>query len=94
MALQRQPLEPYLPNQPLPGGTPKKTRIEPLPFVKYERADDIDYSPEKAMAQGLSMVKVLADHVGKLELGSKLRKDVWMREVDSCVTIFRHVSAD
>ncbi|KZV83402.1 hypothetical protein EXIGLDRAFT_754416 [Exidia glandulosa HHB12029] len=79
----RKPLDAYQPNQPLPGGTPKKSRIEPMPFVKYERAEDIAYAPETAMAQGLSMVRVLADSVGKLELGSKLRKDVWLREIES-----------
>ena len=45
------------------------------------------------MAQGLSMVQVLADSVGKLELGSKLRKDVWMREIESCVALFFHIAS-
>ncbi|KAG1863428.1 P-loop containing nucleoside triphosphate hydrolase protein [Suillus tomentosus] len=58
--------------------------IEPTLYHLYEFADEITYTPEHALREGLGMVKTLKIGIEKLELGSsKLRKDVWLREIDS-----------
>ncbi|KAG1886363.1 uncharacterized protein F5891DRAFT_1120509 [Suillus fuscotomentosus] len=58
--------------------------IEPTLYHLYEFADEITYTPEHALHEGLGMVKTLKIGIEKLELGSsKLRKDVWLREIDS-----------
>ncbi|KAG2118858.1 uncharacterized protein F5147DRAFT_757285 [Suillus discolor] len=58
--------------------------IEPTLYQLYDLADEIPYTPEKALHEGLGMVKTLKLGIEKLELGSsKLRKDVWLREIDS-----------
>ena len=72
----------YRRDRPLPGGTPKKARVAPAPFVKFESADDIHYTPETALATGLGMVQMLERATKKLQLGSKLRQDVWEREIE------------
>lgn len=48
---------------------------------------DILYAPEEALVQGLHMVKTLKANVKKLELGNKLRKEVWLREIERSVCI-------
>ena len=48
---------------------------------KHASAAEIDYTPEKALQAGLSFTKVIDKRVKKLELGSKMRKDVWLREI-------------
>lgn len=50
-------------------------------FEKHASAEEIDYTPEKALQAGLSMVKLIDKSVKRLELGSKMRKDVWLREI-------------
>ncbi|THG92694.1 hypothetical protein EW026_g8299, partial [Hermanssonia centrifuga] len=49
----------------------------------YQSEDDITYVPEDALKQGLGMVKSMKHNIKRLELGSKLRKDVWLREIES-----------
>lgn len=58
---------------------------EPVLYELYDSADNISYTPEAALQVGLGMVKTLKAGINKLELGSKLRKDVWLREVDKYV---------
>ena len=57
---------------------------EPKPrlYTIYESATDIPYQPEDALKEGISMVKALKANIKKLELGSKLRQDVWLREIE------------
>ncbi|VDC06880.1 unnamed protein product [Peniophora sp. CBMAI 1063] len=55
-------------------------------FEKHASAAEIDYTPEKALQAGLSFTKVVDKSVKKLELGSKMRKDVWLREIASLKT--------
>lgn len=58
-------------------------------YVKYESASDIHYTPEKCLTEaGLGMVKTIKKHVNRLELGSKLRKDVWLKEIAKYATRF------
>lgn len=47
----------------------------------FVSASQINYSPEESLRNGLGMVKTLKERVDKLELGSKLRKEVWLREI-------------
>jgi hypothetical protein len=54
-------------------------------YQLYDSADNIPYTPEAALQVGLGMVRTLKAGINKLELGSKLRKDVWLREVDKYV---------
>lgn len=61
------------------------TIAQPARYTVYGSVDDINYEPEEAMKQGLGMVKALDANIKKLELGSKLRKDVWLREIERYV---------
>lgn len=70
----KQPVEPT----PIPPAAPPFRKLYQI-FDKYE---DIEYVPENALKNGLNMVATLKDSLKKLELGSKLRKDVWMREIE------------
>lgn len=54
--------------------------IEPQ-FKVFNSADDITYAPETALKEGVGMVKTIKEALKKLELGSKLRQDVWDREI-------------
>ncbi|KAH8106194.1 hypothetical protein BXZ70DRAFT_422562 [Cristinia sonorae] len=63
-------------------------RVAPAPpatatYKKFGSPYEIDYAPEGALKEGLNMVKVLNTSIKKLDIGSKLRKDVWMREVEA-----------
>ncbi|KAL5527490.1 hypothetical protein ACEPAG_6281 [Sanghuangporus baumii] len=52
-------------------------------FTIFNSPGDIAYSPERFLEEGANMVKAIKAHVNRLEIGSKLRKDVWMREISS-----------
>lgn len=54
-------------------------------YTIYQSPRDISYAPEEALTEGLAMVKTLKANIKRLELGSKLRKDVWLREIERCV---------
>ncbi|GJE84682.1 nuclear GTPase SLIP-GC [Phanerochaete sordida] len=73
--------------QPLPSQDAYAPQPAPAPqqvfFKKHDSVDDIQYAPEDALKEGLGMVKTLQANIKKLEFGSKLRKDVWMREIES-----------
>ena len=53
-------------------------------YTVYKAVDEIDYLPENALKEGLGMVKTLKSSIKTLELGNKLRKDVWLREIERC----------
>ena len=68
-----------------------------LPFIKpeavyrqYKSADEIEYTPERALQEGIAMVQDLGEHLKRLDVGSKLRKEVWAKEVDTCVFLLFH----
>ena len=63
----------------------QQTVNKPTLYQLYDSADDIPYTPENALGEGLGMVKTLKAAIDKLELGSKLRKEVWLREIDRYV---------
>jgi hypothetical protein len=50
-------------------------------FTIYNSFDDIAHTPESAFKEGLGMVKMIKEYLKKLELGSKLRREVWDREI-------------
>ncbi|KLO16323.1 hypothetical protein SCHPADRAFT_823334 [Schizopora paradoxa] len=55
----------------------------PASFKMFNSVQEIDYTPEKSLQEGLNMVKTLKAHINHLELGSKMRKDVWLKEITS-----------
>lgn len=55
---------------------------KPALYTVYNSAAEIPYRPEDALKEGVGMVNTLKASIKKLELGSKLRKDVWLREID------------
>lgn len=56
--------------------------IKPKTYTTYASAQDIPYTPENALGEGVGMVKYLKSKVKKMEIGSKMRKDVWLREIE------------
>ncbi|OCH93605.1 hypothetical protein OBBRIDRAFT_832536 [Obba rivulosa] len=68
---------------PTSGRASRPQVVEPAALYKlYKFADDIDYLPEDALKEGLKMVKVIKANVNKIDMGSKLRRDVWEREIE------------
>jgi hypothetical protein len=59
---------------------PEETK--PRLYTVYDAATDVPYQPEDALKEGLGMVKTLKANIKKLQLGSKLRQDVWLREIE------------
>ncbi|EPQ59276.1 hypothetical protein GLOTRDRAFT_136192 [Gloeophyllum trabeum ATCC 11539] len=55
----------------------------PSTYKVFETADEIPYTPEDALSEGTKMVKAMEAEIKKINLGSKLRKDVWLREIES-----------
>ncbi|KIK36397.1 hypothetical protein CY34DRAFT_26339 [Suillus luteus UH-Slu-Lm8-n1] len=64
----------------------EQTVHEPVLYQLYDSADNISYTPEAALRVGLDMVKTLEARINKLELGSTLREDVWLREMDNLLS--------
>ena len=54
---------------------------------RHVSVHELDYAPEAALKEGAKMVQTIRDNIKKLELGSKLRQDVWMREVERYVRV-------
>jgi hypothetical protein len=50
-------------------------------FRTFATAADIEYSPELSLKEGMGMVTTLRNHVNNMKLGSKLRQEVWLREL-------------
>ncbi|KAH9482911.1 Nuclear GTPase SLIP-GC [Psilocybe cubensis] len=50
-------------------------------FRAYQNASEITYSPENALKDGLGMVQTMKKALKHLEFGSKLREEVWKREI-------------
>ncbi|OSC99144.1 hypothetical protein PYCCODRAFT_1446932 [Trametes coccinea BRFM310] len=50
-------------------------------FRKFESVDDLQYAPEEALKEGLAMVKTLRSSLQSLNVGSKMRQEVWMNEI-------------
>src|SRR6266540_5281080 len=50
-------------------------------YTLYRSSEGIEHTPEAALKEGLGMVKTIKECLKKLELGSKLRREVWDREI-------------
>jgi hypothetical protein len=62
---------------------------EPEPvYTLYKSADEIEYTPENALQEGVAMVKELSGCLKKIDIGSKLRKDVWIQDIETWVPHF------
>ena len=69
-----------------PGPVPDiPQEAKPSLYAVYNSATEIPYQPEAALKEGVGMVNALKASIKKLELGSKLRKDVWLREIERFV---------
>ncbi|KAJ3800411.1 hypothetical protein GGU11DRAFT_403343 [Lentinula aff. detonsa] len=55
-------------------------------YTVYRSVDDIPYSSEAALREGMEMVNCLKVYMSKLTLGSKLRQDVWNRDLANLQT--------
>ncbi|GLB33731.1 putative dynamin family protein [Lyophyllum shimeji] len=56
---------------------------KPTAFRVYSVAEEIQYAPEEALKQVSGMVESIKASLKCLHLGSKLRQEVWMRELES-----------
>jgi hypothetical protein len=54
-------------------------------FTVHEDSSEITYVPEDALKEGLGMIKTIKQTLTKLELSSKLRAEVWDREITKFV---------
>ena len=61
-----------------------KSYIAPL-FEEHKSAEEIAYSPEAAVKEGINMIQTLKVQMRNLKLGSKLREEVWAREISRSV---------
>jgi len=50
-------------------------------FTAFQNATEISYLPEDALKEGFGMVKAIKESLKQLEVGSKLRREVWDREI-------------
>jgi len=80
----------YVQNLTLPGLSGNVVKQEdsvPLPkhFTVHKTVHEIQYNPEASLEEGLGMVKTIKETLKHLELGSKLREEVWDREIASFV---------
>lgn len=60
-------------------------------YTVCNNPEDIVYTPEDALKEGSGMVKTIKENLKKLELGSKLRQEVWDREMAKLVFIFQDI---
>jgi hypothetical protein len=51
-------------------------------YTTYCSADEINYTPEAALAEGIQMARTLEDHLRELDLGTELRRTVWSRDIE------------
>ena len=65
--------------QPQPPPPPKSY------YKVYETAEEISYVPDGALKEGLGMVRALKASIKTIDLGSKMRQDVWAAEIEKCV---------
>jgi ABC-type multidrug transport system fused ATPase/permease subunit len=49
-------------------------------YTRYHSASEIAYTPDGVLREGLGMVESVNSKLEHLDLGSKLRKEVWLRE--------------
>ncbi|KAL1740588.1 hypothetical protein HDZ31DRAFT_85351 [Schizophyllum fasciatum] len=52
-------------------------------FVLYASADEISYAPEHVFSEGNKMVRAIDANLKQVKLGSKLRQEVWRKEIST-----------
>lgn len=62
-------------------GEPALEQPTSVLFSEYANVEGIPYSPENALKEGLLMVESIKNSIKILRLGSKLRQEVWQREI-------------
>lgn len=70
-------MEDVKPALPATPAAPKHVR-----YTVYHSPEEITYSPDEALKEGLGMVASIKASLKDLQLGSKLRQEVWMRELE------------
>lgn len=60
--------------------------VAPPLFNEYTSANEINYSPENALKQGLKMIQTLKSRMKLMKLSSKMREEVWAREIAKSVS--------
>ncbi|KAL0573914.1 hypothetical protein V5O48_008034 [Marasmius crinis-equi] len=51
-------------------------------FTLHQSANEIPYDPENALKEGIEMVSSIQEAMNRLQLGSKLRQQVWTKEIE------------
>ena len=74
---------------PLARETPKQKS-----YTMYAAVAEITYAPENALEEGVGMVNAIKNSLKKLNLGSKLRQDVWSREIERRVLSLSNLRID
>lgn len=72
---------PRIKAEPVVKPIPQEVRPQEPNYTPYTNVRDIEYTPEAALQQGLGMVEAIKAVISKLQVGSKLRSDVWSREI-------------
>lgn len=54
-------------------------------YKEYTSAEEIQYTPESALKEGVKMIQTLKSRMKLMKLGSKLREEVWAREISKYV---------
>ena len=67
---------------------------KPSYFKIYGSADEISFTPEDALKEGVGMVKAIKNSLKQLQLGSKLRHEVWQREIEKYIHILSMPHSD
>ncbi|KAL1709238.1 hypothetical protein EV121DRAFT_276622 [Schizophyllum commune] len=66
------------------SAVPPQDKPEPKDdFTIYQSADEIQYAPEHVFREGNKMVKAIDANLKKVKLGSKLRQEVWRKEIST-----------
>lgn len=68
--------------QPIPAPAPEPAHHY---YTIYNSVADIQYLPENALKDEVGMVKALKACINNIKLGSKMRKEVWLQEIERWV---------
>ncbi|OCH93606.1 hypothetical protein OBBRIDRAFT_790131 [Obba rivulosa] len=79
---RRAPTSPTPRQTPAPTPCPQATQSV-APYKTYEFAESIKYSPEDAWKEGLEKVDIIKMNMQNLNMGSKLRREIWEHDIES-----------
>jgi hypothetical protein len=75
-------------DEPLKPADQPQQPAAPTAYTSFRSSAEINYTPEEALRQGLGMVSAMDTGIKTLDLGNKMRKDAWMRDIERCVKRF------